>query len=171
MPPNEETAGGRTTPLAHRILNLGLGACCTALLAGLVGLTVVDVFGRYWFSAPVSGAFEMTQLMLAALIFAALPLTTVAGEHIEVDILYEHARGGLKAAMRIFAGTLSALVLFVIAWRLADHAFGLAEDGAVTNALLIPLAPVGWFGSAAAVLSGIVALARALTPDDGEAGR
>ena len=53
----------------------------------------------------------------------------------------------------------------------SSHAFGLAEDGAVTNALLIPLAPVGWFGAAAAVLSGIVALARALTPDDGEAGR
>ena len=60
----------RPAPPLRRALDLALGGCCTALLAGLVGLTVVDVIGRYWFNAPVSGAFEMTQLMLGALVFA-----------------------------------------------------------------------------------------------------
>ena len=41
----------------QRPLDRILGVCCAALLAGLVGLTVVDVIGRYWFNAPVAGAF------------------------------------------------------------------------------------------------------------------
>ena len=149
----------RAAPLLDRLLTLGLGSACVALLAGLAGLTIVDVVGRYWFAAPVSGAFELTQLMLAALIFAALPLTTAAREHVEVDLLYELSPTWLKRLMRIAAALLSAVVLAVIAWRLAVHAHGLAADGATTNTLLIPLAPIGWFAAAAALLSGVICLA------------
>lgn len=144
----------------QRLLDYGLGGCCSLLLAGLVGLTVVDVIGRYWFSAPVTGAFELTQLMLAALVFAALPLTTLAGEHVEVDMAYGLAPAPIKAAMRLFGALLSAGVLGAIAWRLAMHSHRLGVDGAVTNELSIGLAPIGWFAAAMAGLSALLALAR-----------
>ena len=53
----------------------------------LIGLTCVDVVARYAFNSPVNGAYELTELLLASLIFLALPLTTAAGEHIEVELL------------------------------------------------------------------------------------
>jgi len=145
-------------PFFRHLLHYGLGAFCTILLAGLVSLTVIDVIGRYWFNAPVSGAFEMTQLMLAALIFAALPLTTYAGEHVEVDIFYDMASKLSKKLMRIFGAIVSAISLGVISWQLAHHASKLASDGAVTDALSLPLAPIGWLGAVTAALSGLLAL-------------
>ena len=148
----------------QRPLERTLGACCAVLLAGLAGLTVVDVIGRYWFNAPVAGAFELTQLMLGALVFAALPLATFAGEHVEVDMAYGAAPRPLKAAMRTLGALLSAAALWVIAWRLALHGARLAEDGGVTDALSVPLAPLGWFAAAMTLLSGGLALARLARP-------
>lgn len=160
----EASAGAGRTQGFRRALDVGLGGCCTLLLAGLAGLTVLDVVGRYWFNAPISGAFEITQLMLGALIFAALPLTTLAGEHIEVDMVYGLSPAIVRMAMRVIGGGFSALVLWAIAWRLAAHAVRLVADGSVTNALAIPLAPLGWFAAASAALSGVLALLRMLAP-------
>ena len=138
----------------RRALEYGLGGCCAALLAGLAGLTVVDVVGRYVFNAPLSGAFELTQLMLGALVFAALPLTTIAGEHVEVDMLYGLSPAPARRAMRLLGALVSAAALWVIAWRLAVHAQRLAVDGTMTNALSLPLAPLGWLAAGAAATSG-----------------
>ena len=35
---------------------------------------------------PFGGAYELTQILLAALVFAALPLTSTDGGHVEVDL-------------------------------------------------------------------------------------
>lgn len=141
-------------------LDWGLGGCCALLLAGLTGVTVVDVVGRYWFDTPLSGAFEITQMMLCALIFAALPLTTRASEHIEVDLLYGYLPRPIQKVATVLATLLSATVLGVVAWRLLAQALRLGEDGAVTNALSLPLAPVAWFAALLAAVSAVLALLR-----------
>ena len=53
----------------------------------LVAVTVIDVIGRYFFDAPLPGAFELTQILLADLVLAALPMTTFKDSHVEVDLL------------------------------------------------------------------------------------
>lgn len=152
--------GGGDLPLPTRLLDRWLGGCCTALLVGMAGLTLADVVLRYGLNSPVPGAFEITQLMLAALIFAALPLTTGAGDHVEVDIFYGLVGNTGKRIMRVLGDGISAIALAVISWRLAVHAAKLFNDGAVTNELFIPLSPVGWFGAAAALLSAVLAFMR-----------
>ena len=47
----------------------GLLACMIVFLAVL---TLVDVLGRYVFNAPVPGALEITEIVLALMIGAAL---------------------------------------------------------------------------------------------------
>ena len=149
-----------TRPSLRRALDVGLGGCCALLLTGLVGLTVVDVVGRYLFAAPLAGAFELTQLMLGTLVFAALPLTTLSGEHVEVDLAYVASPYPLKTIMLWLSGLVSAVALWAIAWRLVLHTARLTADEVVTNALSVPLAPLGWFAAAMAALSGLLALVR-----------
>ena len=48
-------------------------------------VTVVDVAGRYLFNKPLNGGFEITEMMLAALIYCGLPLVSQRREHIVVD--------------------------------------------------------------------------------------
>lgn len=135
-----------------------LGSVCMALLFGLAGVTVLDVVGRYWFDAPISGAFELTQLMLAALIFAALPLTTAARGHVEVDLIAGALPQLLRPAIAWLGAIVSAAALAVFSWRLAVHAVRLAADGSVTNALDVPLAPLAWLGAISCGASAVIAL-------------
>ena len=76
-------------PLAafDRVIGPTLGLCCWLLLFCLMAITCADVIGRYFFGTPVYGAFEMTEMLLAALIFVGLPLVTLRNEHITVDLL------------------------------------------------------------------------------------
>ncbi len=69
-----------------------------AILMFLMLFTAVDVIGRYFFNKPVWGGFELTEVLLAVLIFAGLPLTTLRNGHIMVD-LFDAVMP--KAVMRI----------------------------------------------------------------------
>ncbi|MCV6548619.1 MAG: TRAP transporter small permease [Cohaesibacter sp.] len=140
-------------------LSRWLGHCAILLLMGLTLLTCIDVVARYWFNAPINGAFELTQLMLAALIFVALPLTTAARQHIEVDLVANMLGKGADKATALFAGLASMLVLLALGWRLAHHMLKLAEDGAVTNSLELPLYPIGILASLSCLISAMLVLA------------
>ncbi len=58
----------------------------SVLLALMMLLTVVDVFMRYVFSAPVSGSAELTQILLTLTVFAGFILVSRDGSHIVVSI-------------------------------------------------------------------------------------
>ncbi|MCY1126506.1 TRAP transporter small permease [Frigidibacter sp. RF13] len=130
----------------------------------LILITCVDVVGRYFFGAPLSGAFEMTEIMLAALVFTALPLTTERVEHVEVDLLASMVGASANRLMIAFAGLFSAALLATFSWRLASHAYKAAMDGTVTNALHIPLAPFGYLASFSCLLCAFIAFLRGIIP-------
>ncbi|MHA7777675.1 TRAP transporter small permease [Roseibium sp. M-1] len=142
----------------RRGAGLLLGLACLLVLAGLIGLTCVDVVARYAFNSPIAGAYELTEILLATLIFLALPLTTAAGEHIEVELL-----DGLKSSLLKRLGTIVAAictvgVLALIAFKLFEHAEKLQQRGQVTDSLQIPLSLVGWLGAASFSLSALAAI-------------
>ncbi|MCT4655162.1 MAG: TRAP transporter small permease [Cohaesibacter sp.] len=143
-------------------LSRALGVMSVVFLVGLTLLTCVDVVARYMFNAPINGAFELTQLMLAALIFVALPLTTAARQHIEVDLLAGFMSKGMDKITSLFAGLASCAVLLVLSWRLAHHSIKLAQDGAVTNSLALPLDPIGYLASLSCLVSAGLVLAISL---------
>ncbi|MTI16157.1 TRAP transporter small permease [Rhodobacteraceae bacterium RKSG542] len=139
------------------MINLGVGIGCCLLIAGLTVLTLADVVGRYWLNAPVRGAFELTQLMLCALVFAALPLTTHAKGHVEVDIFYGLVPPVGQNFMRFVSSTFSCVVLGILAWRLGAEGLKLGHDGAVTNALDVPYAPLAWLAALCTALAALYA--------------
>src|SRR5690625_3627836 len=53
----------------------------------LMCLTCIDVVGRYFFSRPLIGATELTEIGLSFVIFAAMPVITWRGGHIVVDLI------------------------------------------------------------------------------------
>ena len=140
------------------VLEFSLGALSVFLLVAMTALTCVDVVARYWFNSPVNGAFELTQMLLAGLVFAALPITTATGQHVDVQLFAFAAGKRLQKLFYSIGQTVSAVVLLVLSWRIWAHAERLAHDGAVSNSLGFPYAPIGYFASISCCLSGIVAL-------------
>ena len=77
--------GGARSAAARAWLERALGLIAGAVLFVMMMLTTVDVFGRYVLNKPVAGAFEVTEMMLAALIYCGLPLVSQRREHIVID--------------------------------------------------------------------------------------
>ena len=57
-----------------------------ALIFIMMMLTFADVVGRYLFTAPIFGAAEMIQFLLAMTIFGGLCLVNARDEHITVEL-------------------------------------------------------------------------------------
>jgi TRAP-type C4-dicarboxylate transport system permease small subunit len=137
-----------------------------ALLLGLMAVTGLDVIGRYFLNAPLRGAFELTEVLLAALVFAALPLVGRAGEHVDVDIVTNFFPNRVQRGLSLVVATLCAAVLLVFAWRLGLLGQAQAADGARTESWDIPYAPLAFFGAAACVLAALTGIIKGIRKDD-----
>ena len=145
-------------------LDHALGAAAAVLLFSLMVLTTADVIGRYLFNWPLRGAFEVTELLLLALIFAGLPLASRADEHVTLDfidmILGERGRLLLRRLVDLACG----LLLLGLAWRVFIKAGKIAGYGDTTEVLRLPVGPIVYFMVAMVALAGIVHLIHAIFP-------
>ena len=106
-------------------LRAALAVLGGVLLMALMGMTVTDVIGRYIFNAPLRGATELTELLLAAVVFLGLPAVALADEHVTVDLVTDRMPVAIKpwrgAATGLFSAVVLAVVLVVvqITWAVA----------------------------------------------------
>ena len=142
-----------------RILIAVIGAIC---LMAMMLLTVADVLGRYIMTAPVPGSTEMTELLLAAVVFLGLPAASIDNDHIAVDVLTSRLEGMRARLMEVGISIVSASVLAVVAWRIWIVGDQIAGYSGTTPTLKLPLAPVAYGSAILCVVAAIVALALAV---------
>lgn len=128
------------------------------LMSALVALTFLDVIGRRLFGQPVFGAHDITEHLMALLVFTGLPLLTLAAMHLKVDLFDKFLLQPRFAWWLKMTVLLTALVFTVMAWTLSGKAIDAASYSEVSQGLNIPRAPLyGWM-SACAALSALAAL-------------
>ena len=57
------------------------------VLVAMVLRTVVDVFLRYVFNKPILGSYELTEFMMAILVFSSIGYTMSVKRHVVVDLV------------------------------------------------------------------------------------
>src|ERR1700753_2135079 len=89
--------------LARRIASIAV----VGMLA-LSLLTIVDVSLRYFFSAPIPGLDEATQLIMAVIVSASLPIGIATRNHVAIDFFkrpigsrHEAVLGALRGGGRL----------------------------------------------------------------------
>jgi TRAP-type transport system small permease protein len=129
-------------PLAQfdRLIVPCLGLIAAIDLFCLMSLTCVDVIGRYFFSSPIRGGFEITEMLLAGLVFTALPLVTLRGEHVTVDLLEPITPPALLRIQHVAACMVGCVATGYLAWRLWARAVNLDVAGETTAQLKLKLA-------------------------------
>jgi TRAP-type C4-dicarboxylate transport system permease small subunit len=132
-----------------------LAYVAAALLFALMLLTCIDVGGRYFFNRPVWGGFELTEMMLAALIFAGLPLVSLRGDHVTVDLFDPVTPDWLFRIQHVAACAVGVVCTGYLAWRLWLRGGNLLAAGETTAQLKITL---GYLAFAMAVLMALTAL-------------
>lgn len=133
-------------PLFHRMSGLMrvLAVFGASLLFGTMVVTCVDVVGRYFLNKPLPGGFELTEIMMAALIFLGMPLVTLSGEHIKVDLLDLFVSARVRWIQDGFAHLIGCGVSALLAWTLWVKAGQVAAYQDHTETLGIPLAPIAY---------------------------
>lgn len=133
-----------------------LGVLAAAVLFAMMTLTCADVIGRYFFSKPIFGGFELTETMLAVMIFLGLPLVTLRNEHITVDVFDAVTPDWLFRVQHIAACAVGMVSTGYLAWRLWLRADTLYMGGETTAQLKFKL---GYLAYSMSLLMALTAVA------------
>jgi TRAP-type C4-dicarboxylate transport system permease small subunit len=140
-----------------RVLALGGGV----VLLGLMGLVAFDVVMRYVLRIPFLGAYEMTELAMALIVFLGLPYCAATGGHVAVDVLgsllERPAMRWPNAALHLAGAALTALM----AWQSVLYALASRSRGETTNMTRIDLFPFQLVAAASLALFSVVLLVQA----------
>lgn len=122
-------------------------------------VTLVDVIGRDLFSAPLPGGFEITELLLASLIFLGLPMVTAENAHVDVDLLDSTVPQFLKPLQSYLIGLINLAAFAVLSWMLWKFALRTYRYEDTTAILEIPFAGLVFLMAACSSLSTLAVLA------------
>jgi TRAP-type C4-dicarboxylate transport system permease small subunit len=137
-----------------RLVTPLLNGVAAAVLFSLMLLTCVDVTARY-FGRPIFGGFELTEIMLAALIFAGLPLVTLRNDHVTVDLFDAVTPDWLLRIQHVAACALGFVCIAFVSWRLWLRAIHIGAAGETTGQLKIPMS---WLAYSMSLLTALTAV-------------
>lgn len=118
---------------------LGAGAALSLFL--MMALTFADVIGRKLLSASITGSVELTELCMMGTIFFAMPLVSLAAEHVIFDLLDPLLPAAIQRLQRVISNAFCAVLLLGGAWLIHGRAARVFEDGDTTAQLQIPTGP------------------------------
>ncbi len=126
-------------------------------LAGIMSLTVADVFLRY-FKLPIEGTFEIVSLMGAVVIGFAIPQTTIERGHVLMDFLTERLSFGGQRVLHLVTRLLGSFTFLIIGWNLFKLGNDHLANGQVTLTLKFPEYPVAYGIAFCCLLESLVLL-------------
>jgi TRAP-type C4-dicarboxylate transport system permease small subunit len=132
-------------------------------LLSMVALTFADVIGRRVLGTPIYGSNDITEHLMALVVFAGLPLVTAAGAHLTIDLLDKLIDQPFMVWWRALITLLVTVVLAVIAWLFFNHALNASRISEVSQALGVPRGPLYFYMSFSCALSALAALVIGIT--------
>ena len=153
------------------VLQRALGVTSAVVLFAMMMITAVDVAGRYLFNKPIAGGFELTEILLAALIYCGLPLVSARRDHIVIDTFDPLFSRRLKRGLDMIAEVVCAVALAGVGYLIFVRAGRVAEYGDTTSVLKLPLAPVVYLMGVMITIAALIHLLLIFVPhseDDGK---
>lgn len=143
------------------------------ILLGASIVTVLDALLRKFFSRPIQGTFETTELLLAIIIFFALPYTGLTDAHATLDLTVNRFPKRAQHFIVGLNGLFCAVVLAVVAYEMGLLAAEYSRTARTSITMRIPVYPfilpavaAGWLASLGFVVQALAAFARAAATID-----
>jgi TRAP-type C4-dicarboxylate transport system permease small subunit len=111
------------------------------VLVLMVLLTVVDVCLRYIFNNPIVGSYELTEFMMAVLVFASVGFTQSVKDHVSVDLVVTKLPDRVRALLEAITCLLAFGLFGLAAWRNELHTGTTWARHDVSAELFIPVSP------------------------------
>lgn len=107
-------------------------------LFAMMVLTCIDVIGRYFLHQPVLGATELTEIFLAVVLFAVMPVITWRGGQIVVDLIDNFVSAKVLRLLMALSTVLIATSMYFVAFRIFELGARNLKRGITTDFLFIP---------------------------------
>lgn len=121
-------------------LSAALLYAAIAVVVAMMLLTVADVFLRYVFANPITGATEITEFMMVCLLLG-MAACALAGQHVRVDAVVRRLRPRVQAILDIILYVAGLGMVAILAWRGYMQSLRVLEYGAKSSMLDIPNFP------------------------------
>jgi TRAP-type transport system small permease protein len=148
-----------------KLLSHLCGALCAAALFSIMALTFFDVIGRKAVSQSIPGAFEITEMLMVIVIFAALPLVSERGEHVVFDSLDSLFPDWLIKFQKAFIHMVCGAAMLALAYLMWGTAMQFAQNGDVSAQLHIAKAPFIYGMSVFCAITGLIHWALMVKPN------
>ena len=132
------------------------------ILVLMVLLTVTDVCLRYVFNSPIVGSYELTEFMMAVLVFASVGFTQSVKDHVSVDLVVTKLPDRVWALLEAITCLLAFGLFGLAAWRNVLHAGTTWERHDVSAELFIPVSPFVLFVALGLAMLSLVLLVQFL---------
>ncbi len=136
-------------------LEIICGTLAGLALLAIMLLTFLDVSGRKLLSQSITGSLEVTELLMVVVIFGALPLVSLKGEHVVFDSLDAMLPAWFQRFQRALVDIVCAALLMGLAYLMWNTGAEFAVTGETTAQLKITKAP---FIQGMGLLCGLTAL-------------
>ena len=120
-----------------------MAVVAAAVLVAMMMLTVADVVGRYFFSRPIKGTWELVGLLLICAGTWGLAYCQAQKAHISITIMQGLFSRRAWAVLSAVACLIGLCGFFLISWQsfLLAKKYYLLTRGNVTDTLGLPYAP------------------------------
>ena len=140
------------------------------LLAASI-VTVADALLRKFFSRPIQGTFEATELLLAVIIFFAMPYTGLTDAHAVLDLTVNRLPKRAQDTIIGLNALFCAVVVGVVAYEMGLLAAEYGRTARTSITMRIPVYPfilpavaAGWLASLGFVIQALAAFCRSAYP-------
>jgi TRAP-type C4-dicarboxylate transport system permease small subunit len=122
-------------------VNTWLAKAGGCVLLCMMVLTICDVIGRYFFNSPITGAYEITEVMMVTVVFLFIGYTQAQKGHISIDFVIRLFPQKMRMAIDIVTHLVSLFILILIGWMNILRCLELMRIHEVTAILHIPISP------------------------------
>jgi TRAP-type transport system small permease protein len=147
-----------------KLLEVLCGVLAGAALFAIMVLTFFDVLGRKIIDRSITGSLEMTELLMVIVIFAALPLVSLRGEHVLFDSMDTHVPARALRLQKAIVNLLMAVMLLALGYLMWRTGGEFAQSGETTAQLKLSKAPFIYGMAVLCAISGVIHLALMLRP-------
>lgn len=108
---------------------------CGISIAVMMSYGFVDVWARYLFNRPLYGTYELSELLMVAVVFLSVAICQAEDRHMRVDFLFPYISRRVKRVLDCFAyicgitvcGFLAwySVVPALYSWRIREHSEGI----------------------------------------------
>jgi TRAP-type C4-dicarboxylate transport system permease small subunit len=135
---------GKAADLLNRVarpISEWLHIVGVSIIAVMMFLTAGDVTGRYVFSRPITGAFDITQYMMAIVFAFTVSYCAITKGHVSVDFVVDRLSTKVRAIINCITTPLALVLFAFVTWQNILYIKVQFDTNIASAVLLIPRFP------------------------------